>query len=117
MVVVRYFTTASEDEFECDMVISADNFPVLKFSCQKFELYIHLRDYVELQDFYEVLANKRKRAELYCTLTKDTKIFKGIRKLLNKKVLTISQGGARFEFDEDSRKKMLSAVSTLKARF
>jgi hypothetical protein len=118
MVVLKYYSVGVEEEVKCEPSLGMhNNCNKLMFNSTLFEFCILLKDITDLEELSNLLKQNTNKIQLYCTLTKEDKDYKGTRKLVWKNNnIAVSQGGIRLEFDESARNQLLQTINVLKNR-
>ena len=116
-VKLDVFSSGKKETIVSDITLSAkDNCHNIKFESPKFSLNLCLKDIVDLEDFNSLLSGKEKRSILHCTLVKDGKEYKGLRKVVRKgKSLGVSLGGIRIDLPDETNSILRELVSALKS--
>ena len=115
-VIVRYYALGIKEDISCNLSLySENNSNVISFESDKCVLKIVLKDIVDLEEFYNLLTKKEKKAMIYCFMKKEDKEYKGLRKIVWKNdALAVSQGGIRMEFEKDIQDKILESIKIIK---
>jgi len=115
-VNIKYFCTGLNQELSCDLTLVAhNNSNKLCFNSHHFNFSVVLKDIVDMENFLSLLNKNEKKHVFYCTLKKQDKEYKGMRKILwRKNSLAVSQGGIRLEFGEETVKILQEIINSLK---
>ncbi len=115
-VIVRYYALGIKEDISCNLSLySENNSNIISFESDKCVLKIVLKDIVDLEEFYNLLTKKEKKAMIYCFMNKEDKEYKGLRKIVWKNdALAVSQGGIRLEFEKDIQCKILESIKIIK---